>query len=96
MKDFQPEFDFAPPTAAPSPVASPEIPWAEEVQAGRESERRYAMMESHYQQTKALAKFVAREIKAAWINLQPCPVVMVPKNQWILEWAVRMVQCGEV
>ncbi|MEI7733206.1 MAG: hypothetical protein WCO56_26785 [Verrucomicrobiota bacterium] len=55
-----------------------------------------ASEEETYQRDKERAFVWAREIKESWLNRSPCPIIPAPGFEYILKWAVCLVQRGEV
>jgi hypothetical protein len=81
------------PPQPPQPWEEEPQPWEEE---GRRIELRLAAQEEVYRHRKAMARAWAMEIKGAWIKQEPCPITPEPRFAYVLEWAVSMVQRGEV
>lgn len=42
------------------------------------------------QQNKELAERWAAEIQAAFKDGKPCPIIPVPRNRWVLDWAFQI------
>ncbi len=74
----------------------------EDVYAWEENERLAALRrrdhnesyrrEFHYQQNKQLAEHWAAQIRQAFLDRRPCPIIAEPRFQWILQWAFEIAQ----
>ncbi len=45
-----------------------------------------------YQEAKRHAEYWARDLREAFVQRKPCPIIPEPRYRWILDWAFQLAQ----